>query len=122
MLVSRFERFKNMNSLTLHRPPKNLDPDCTDRFATAEQELSAFFTAVKDLFGSKQAEISAQDWLQELEASNNLPASAREWRLITNRVTKQLAIQLNASSLSTRSQLLRRSKTCAFLSQVPQAS
>jgi len=111
-----------MNSLTLHKPGKNLNPDCADRFATAEQELSAFFTAVKDLFGPKQAELSAQDWLQELEASNDLPASAREWRLITNRVTTQLAVQLNASSLSTESQLLRGSRICAFLSQVPQAS
>jgi hypothetical protein len=111
-----------MNLLTLHKPPKNLNADCVDRITTAEQELSAFFTAVKELFGPKQAELSAQDWLQELEASNDLPASAREWRLITHRVTKQLAIQLNASSLSTGSQLLRRSRVCAFLSQAPQAS
>ena len=111
-----------MNSLTLHKPPKNLTPDCADRFATAEQELSAFFTAVKDLFGPKQAELSARDWLQELEASNDLPASAREWRLITNRVTKQLAIQLNAASASTGSQLFRRNEICVFSSQAPQAS
>jgi hypothetical protein len=111
-----------MNSLTLHKPPQNLNPDCADRTTMAEQELSAFFTAVKDLYGPKQAELSAQDWLEELEASNDLPASAREWRLITNRVTKQLAIQLNGSSLSTASQLLGRSEICAFLSQAPQAS
>lgn len=111
-----------MNSLTLHQPPKNLSPDCADRTTTAEHELSAFFTAVKSLFGPKQAELAAEDWLQELEASNDLPESAREWRLITERVMKQLAIQLSASSLSIRSQLLRRSRTCAFLSQAPQAS
>ena len=85
-------------TLTLHKPPKNLNPDCAERFTTAEQELSAFFTAVKDLYGPKQAELSAEDWLQELEASNGLPASAREWRLITNRVMKQLAIQLSSST------------------------
>ena len=111
-----------MNLLTLHKPPKNLNPDCSDRATMAEQELSAFFTAVKDLYGPKQAELSAQDWLEELEASNGVPASAREWRLITNRITKQLAIQLNASSISTASQLLGRSEICAFLSQAPQAS
>lgn len=111
-----------MNSHTLHKPTKNLNPDCADRITTAEQELSAFFTAVKELFGPKQAELSAEDWLQELEASNDLPASAQEWRLITNRVTKQLAVQLNGSSLSTGSQLLKRSKICAFLLQAPQAS
>ena len=111
-----------MNSLTLHKPPENLSPDCAGRMTTAEQELSAFFTAVKDLYGPKQAERSAEDWLQELEASNDLPASAREWRLITNRVTKQLAIQLKAASPSTGSQLLRRNGICVFSSQVPQAS
>ena len=111
-----------MNSLILNKPPKNANPDCADRITTAERELSAFFTAVNDLFGPKQAELSAEDWLQELEASNSLPASAREWRLITNRVTKQLAIQLSASSLSTASQVLsRRNKICVFSSQAPQA-
>ena len=111
-----------MNSLTLHKPPKNLNPDCGDCATMAEQELSAFFTAVKDLYGPKQAELSAEDWLQELEASNHLPASAREWRSITNRVTKQLAIQLHAASPSTGSQLLRSNGICVFSSQALQAS
>jgi hypothetical protein len=110
-----------MNSLTLNKAPKNANPDCADRMTMAEQELTAFFGAVKELFGSEQAQNSAEDWLQELEASNGLPASAREWRLITNRVTKQLAIQLNASSTSTGSQVLRRNRICVFSSQVPQA-
>ena len=110
-----------MNSLTLNKPPIP-NPDCADRMTMAEQELAAFFSAVKELFGSEQAKRSAEDWLQELEARNGLPASAREWRLITNRVTKQLAIQLNASSLSTGSQVLsRRNRICVFSSQAPQA-
>ena len=111
-----------MNSLILHRQPKNLNPDCPDRMRMAERELSAFFTAVKDLYGPKQAQLSTEDWLQELEASNNLPASAREWRLISRRVTKQLAMQLNAASRSTGSQLFRRNGICVSSSQVPQAS
>jgi hypothetical protein len=110
-----------MNSLILNKPPKNLNPDCVDRMTMAEHELAAFFSAVKVLFGSEQAERSAEDWLQELEASNGLPASAREWRLITKRVTKQLAIQLNASPLSTGSEVLRRNRICVFSSQAPQA-
>jgi hypothetical protein len=108
-----------MSSFTL---TNNASRNCTDLESMAERELRAFFTAVKQLFGSEQAKSSAEDWLQELEASNDLPASAQEWRSITNRVTKQLAIQLHASSPSTGSQLLRRSKICAFLSQAPQAS
>jgi hypothetical protein len=108
-----------MGSFTL---TKNTTRNCADLESMAERELEAFFTAVTQLFGTEQAKSSAEDWLQELQASNDLPASAQEWRLITNRVTKQLAIQLNASSLSTGSQQLRRSKICAFLSQAPQAS
>jgi hypothetical protein len=32
----------------------------------AERELSAFFNTVTQLFGLEQAELSAEDWLQEL--------------------------------------------------------
>lgn len=109
-----------MNQLTFN-PSPNPNPGCAERITLAERELAAFVSAVTRLFGSEQAELSADDWLQELEASNDLPASAREWRLITNRVTKQLAIQLNAASPSTGSQLLRRKRICVFSSPAPQA-
>ena len=49
----------------------------------AERELSALFNAVTQLFGSEQAELSAEDWLQELIEIDGLPASVREWRLIS---------------------------------------
>jgi hypothetical protein len=67
----------------------------------AERELSAFFTAVTRLFGSEQAELSAEDWLHELIAIEELPTSAREWRLITAKVSTRLPSGVNASSLST---------------------
>jgi len=38
----------------------------------AEQELGALFSAVKELFGSAQAKLSAEDWLHELTAMNRL--------------------------------------------------
>jgi hypothetical protein len=52
----------------------------------AERELAAFFNAVKQLFGSRQATLSAEDWLHELMAVNGMPASAREWRVFTVKV------------------------------------
>jgi hypothetical protein len=66
----------------------------------AERELSAFFSAITQLYGSEQAELSAEDWLHELIEIDGLPASTREWRLITAKVSTQLPAGVNASSLS----------------------
>ena len=65
----------------------------------AERELSAFFTAITQMFGSEQAELSAEDWLRELAEIDGLPASAREWRLFTAKVSTRLASRVGASSL-----------------------
>jgi hypothetical protein len=78
----------------------NHDPICGDLMAMAERELSAFFTAVTELFGSEQAEASAEDWLGELMASNNLPASPRQWRTLSVTAATRLAGRVNASTLS----------------------
>ena len=67
----------------------------------AEHELSAFFNAVTQSFGSEQAELSAEDWLQELSGIDGLPTSVREWRLITAKASTRLAGRVSASSLST---------------------
>jgi hypothetical protein len=66
----------------------------------AERELSAFFNAVTQLFGPEQAELSAEDWLRELIEVDGLPASAREWRLITARSSTRLASRVITSSVS----------------------
>jgi len=65
----------------------------------AERELSAFFNAVTLSFGSEQAELSAENWLQELIEIDGLPTSAREWRSITTKVSTRLARRVNASSV-----------------------
>jgi hypothetical protein len=62
-----------MNPLARYRPSKNSDHPCPDLTMMAELELSAFFNAVTQLFGSDQAELSAQDWLQELIVVDGLP-------------------------------------------------
>jgi hypothetical protein len=60
----------------------------------AERELSAFFSTVSQLFGSEQAELSAEDWLHGLIEIDGRPASAREWRLITAKVSTRPNKQL----------------------------
>jgi hypothetical protein len=97
----------------------------------AERELSAFFNAVAQLFGSEQAELSAENWLLELIEIDGLPASTREWRLITAKASTRLASRVSASSrslsLSTsyrlKHNLLRRKRRiCVFLLPALQAS
>jgi hypothetical protein len=80
---------------------KNSDPGCADFMALAERELAAFFNAVTQLFGSAQAQLSAEDWLRELMEIDHLAASTREWRFITAKASTRLASRVNAWSLST---------------------
>jgi len=77
------------------------NPGCAEFMTLAERELSAFFHAVVQLFGPQQAQLSAEDWLRELTGIASLPASTREWRLISLRVLTRLAARVNASALST---------------------
>ena len=90
-----------MNPLASYKPSNNSNHPCPDLMTMAERELSAFFNAVTQLFGSEQAEVSAEDWLHELREIDGLPTSAREWRLITAKVSTRLPSGVNASSLST---------------------
>jgi len=61
----------------------------------AERELGAFISAVTELYGPDQATVSADDWLDELESLDTLPASVgREWRLITIAAATRLASRL----------------------------
>ena len=90
-----------MNRLVRYKPSNNSNLGCADFITTAERELSAFFRAVTERFGSEKAELSAEDWLQELIEIDGLPASTREWRLITAKASTRLAGRVSASSLST---------------------
>jgi hypothetical protein len=88
-----------------YKPSNNSNHPCPDLVTMAERELSAFFNAVTQLFGSEQAELSADDWLRELIEIDALPASTREWRLITAKVSTRLASQANTSSPMTEPQI-----------------
>ena len=89
-----------MNPIAAYQSMTSSNPRCADIMTMAEQELSAYFNAVTDLFGSDQAELSAEDWLHEVNEAAELPASTREWRLITARVSTRLASRVSASSLA----------------------
>ena len=90
-----------MDSLAGYKTSNNYVTPCSDLMTMAERELSAFFNAVTQLFGSEQAEVSAEDWLHELIETEGLPTSVREWRLITAKASTRLPNGVNASSLST---------------------
>jgi hypothetical protein len=94
-----------MNPLVRYKPAKNSNFPCADLMTLAERELSAFFNAINQLFGSEQAELSAGDWLQELIEIDGLPVSTREWRLLTVKVLTRLASRVSASSRSTEPQI-----------------
>jgi hypothetical protein len=55
----------------------------------AERELSAFITAVTELFGTEQAKLSVEDWLVEFELEDRSPRS------VTVAASSRLANRLN---------------------------
>ena len=94
-----------MNPLVGYKLSTNSNSGCADLMTMAERELSAFFNAVTQLFGSEQAELSAEDWLQELIEIDDLPTSVPKWRSITAKVSTRLASRVRASSLSPEPQI-----------------
>ncbi len=89
-----------MNPRARYEASTNSNSVCAGLMTMAERELSAFFNAVTQLFGSEQADLSAEEWLYELIEIDSLPTSAREWRLITAKVSTRLPGGVNASSTS----------------------
>ena len=58
----------------------------------AERELSAFMGAVEELYGPREAAISAGEWIDELESMQEpVAATARDLRLITIAASARLA-------------------------------
>jgi len=94
-----------MNPRARYNPSTDFHPACIEVMTMAERELSAFFNAVTRLFGSEQAELSAEDWLQELIEIDGLPTSVPKWRSITAKVSTRLASRVRASSLSPEPQI-----------------
>jgi hypothetical protein len=64
---------------------------------SAERELSAFFSAVAELFGPEQAALAAKDWLQQVEVMTDLPTSTCDWRLMSIEASSRLAKRVNSN-------------------------
>jgi hypothetical protein len=73
----------------------HISSNCTQLEIMAEQELTALFHAVQELYGSEQANLIARDWLDDIAAMSSLPASTREWRQITVKTLAQLATRVS---------------------------
>jgi len=74
-------------------------PTFTKLMTMAEHELGAFISAVTELFGSEQARLAAEDWLDGLVLKETLPGlTSRGWRSITIAASARLANRVNASS------------------------
>ena len=72
---------------------------CNEQMQMAEREFSAFFSAVKELLGPDQAQLSAMDWLDELELMDSQRVSTnRHWREVTIAASARLANRLNAGT------------------------
>jgi hypothetical protein len=70
---------------------------CKEQMQMAEREFSAFISAVKELQGPEQAQLSAVDWLDESELVDSQPGStSRDWRAVTIAASARLANRLNA--------------------------
>lgn len=64
----------------------------------AERELSAFITAVANLYGPDQARVSAEDWLDESALMDTPPRSdSRNWRTVTIAASARLANRVTFS-------------------------
>jgi hypothetical protein len=70
----------------------------------AERELSSFIAAVTKLYGSEQARLSAEDWLDESELVDSPPRSeVRDWRSITIAASARLASRIDAAQYRQKS-------------------
>ena len=67
--------------------------------AMAERELGAFISAVTELFGSEQARVAAEDWVDELVLTE-IPSelASRDCRLITIAASARLANRVSRPS------------------------
>jgi hypothetical protein len=89
-----------MEQLSQSEPYQNGNSICPELVVRVERELSAFFSAVAELFGPEQATLATKDWLQQLEAMTDLPGSPREWRALSIEASAKLAKRVNANGFA----------------------
>jgi len=86
----------------------------------AERELSAFTGAVTELFGTEQARVSTEDWLEELTLLD-MPSRSKErnWRAVTIAAAARLAKRLDTA---THRQIYSSASTDTKVSPIPSSN
>jgi len=86
----------------------------------AERELSAFTGAVTELFGTEQARVSTEDWLEELTLMD-MPSRSKErnWRAVTIAAAARLAKRLDTA---THGQIYSSTSTDTKVSLTPSSN
>jgi hypothetical protein len=75
------------------------NPICGAETHGAERELSAFTGAVTELFGTEQARVATEDWLEELTLLDTPSRSKeRNWRAVTIAAAARLAKRLDTAT------------------------
>ncbi len=94
--ISREELEKRAYELYLQRGVEHGHDEEDWLLASAERELSAFLTAVNELFGAEQARHASEDWIGELaqtDLANRAPVI--DWRRVTIAAAARLAGRVN---------------------------
>jgi hypothetical protein len=65
--------------------------------SSAERELGAFIKSVTELFGSGQARLAAEEWIDELNSMSLPELGPQAWRAVTIASSVRLASRLNAA-------------------------
>ena len=74
----------------------NQDSALARQMDMAQRELGAFLHVVSESFGSEEAAISADDWLDRVPILDCvLEPKPEDWRLVTIAAATQLAIRIN---------------------------
>jgi len=82
----------------------NHDGTLASQMDMAQRELGAFLFAVSGSYGPEEADIAAQDWLDELNLLDCVSEpTPSDWRLVTITAAGHLAERVNKKAVGTRS-------------------
>jgi len=82
----------------------NHDLTFASQMDMAQRELGAFLYAVSESYGREEADVAAQDWLNELKLLDCLPEpTPRDWRLVTIAAAGHLSKRVNKKLVGTGS-------------------
>ncbi|HKV80593.1 MAG TPA: hypothetical protein VJP02_20755 [Candidatus Sulfotelmatobacter sp.] len=70
----------------------------TEQAHRAEHELASFIGAVTQQYGSEEADLAAEDWLDEAQSMDSPPLSTgQNWRAVTIAASARLANRLTVA-------------------------